>query len=312
MGRFKVAAKANKEKLLDMANQVLQPPSGSEEMLHAAYQDMAAGNEVDPASLPLPSIYGHLQVIVPVVDGVLRGFQRNARKIGTMMNEALSTVSESSKIEEIKKIEQSLREIPFERYQERAVMAFKKGIPMDKYEDFIRNRIAPRYHVPLRHIEELCDSTFCDENQVSITEFCFNADAAQEGEMPNSFTFCKMATFRHHNDQMEEVVDLGYCFFNVGFDFGHTRQITEYMETSQEIVPKTFLFWTMGHDVRKITTKKQKEEYVKFQLNWRQKDEMREYFRYKAVSALSQDALQGGEEVELMHTHTGMSPVGDV
>jgi hypothetical protein len=235
------------------------------------------------------------------------------RQVGKMLNEALSTVSYSSRIEEIKLIEQSLRTVPFRMYQESAIVALKKGIPLDQYEAFIINRIAPRYNLPQKHIEELVDSMYCELNQVSITEFYFQQE--EDGDPaetpPNTFSFCRMVVLRREKNPGEQVLDLGYCFFNVKFNFGDERVVREIMEDREETIPKKFLWFTVGYDTKRVQTRRQVEEFKKFQMDFGKKDEMQEYFRYKAVNALSQDALQKGEEAEMKHQHSGIHPIKD-
>merc|ERR1712107_507138 len=72
-----------------------------------------------------------------------------------------------------------------------------------------------------------------------------------------------------------------------------------------------FLFFTLGSDKNIKTTKKWEEIKKKFEMDWEKKDQMQEYFRYKAVQSLSNDALEKGDDAELQHAHHGISPITD-
>jgi len=305
MGLFAAAAKTLKEG---------EPP-----MLDWDKQEMTTAGQNGTASKALAqgALATLSQTVVPVTpastDLVRKGID-TAPLVGKMLNEALSSASTQTKIEEVKIIEQGLRAVPFEMYKEAAIVALKKGIPLERYEEFITQRIAPRYQLPKKHVEELCDSMFCELNQVSITEFAFQQEPPEglpEGEAPNTFTFCRMVVYRREKAPGTQVLDLGYCFFNVSFKFGEEKIIKQIMEETTESIPRKFLFFTIGQDTKTKKTLKNVEAYRKFQMDWGAKEDIQAYFRFKAVQALSQDALQKGEDAELTFEHTGMSPIKD-
>jgi len=305
MGKFAAAAKHLREgetPMLDWDGQCLTK---------------AGQNGTDSKALAEGALATLSQTVVPAapasIDLVKKGVD-TARQVGKMLNEALSSASTQTQIEEVKIIEQDLRSVPFTMYKESAVVALKKGIPLEKYEDFVTLRIAPRYKLPEKHVEELCDSMYCELNQVSITEFAFQQEPPEglpEGELPNSFTFCRMVVYRREKAPGTEVLDLGYCFFNVAFKFGSEKIVREIMETKTDSVPRKFLWFTIGQDTKTTQTLRNVEEYRQFQMDWGKKEDIQAYFRFKAVQSLSQDALQKGEDTEMAFEHTGMSPIKD-
>jgi len=274
-------------------------------------------NSSDSRALAEGAVASLAQTVVEVAPETLalvKAGKESARQVGKMLNEALSSASTHTSIEEVKTIEQGLRSVPFTRYVEQAVVALKKGIPIDAYESFIQDRIGPRYKLPEKHIDELCDSMFCELNQVSITEFAFQQEPPEgvpEDEVSNRFTFCRMVVFRREAAPKKEVLDLGYCFFNVEFKFGDEKVVRQIVNETTESVPRKFLWFTMGSDQRTVKTVKNLEELKKFQMDWGKKEDIQSYFRYKAVQSLSQGQLQSGENTEMTHEHHGISPIKD-
>lgn len=233
----------------------------------------------------------------------------SSKQVGKMLNEALSCVRTETSITQVKILEQALATIPFRKYNESAIVALKKGIDLDCYEYFIKDRIAKRYNLPQKHMDELLDSMYLELNQVSITEFAFQQEPEEGAEDMNNFFFCRMVVLRREKENGKHVLDLGYCFFKVNFSIGDERVLKEITEEITETVPQKFLFFTLGHDVVKKQIVRTVEEYRKVQLDWQNKDEIQDYFRFKAVQALSQDALQKGDDTEMKHGHEGSRPV---
>merc|ERR1712048_698498 len=92
---------------------------------------------------------------------------------------------------------------------------------------------------------------------------------------------------------------------------GDVRELLTSTVTEEKSIPRKFLFFTVGQDKSFQTRTTTKEVLKKFQMDWEKKDQMQEYFRYKAVQSLSNDALEKGDDAELQHAHHGISPITD-
>jgi len=317
MGKLAAAAKNNKAAMGKFAAAAQNIKAGEPPVLDwESQQETEVGqNSSDSRALAEGALASLAQTVVEVAPETLALVKAgNDSALRKALNDALLSESTKISIEEVKTIEQGLRSVPFTKYHEHAAVAVKKNIPIEKYEGAIKDKIGPRYNLPQKHIGELCDATFCELNQVSITDFAFQQEPPEgvpEDEVSNNFTFCRMVVFRREAAPKKEVLDLGYCFFNVEFKFGDEKVVRQIVNETTESVPRKFLWFTMGSDQRTVKTVKNLEELKKFQMDWGKKEDIQSYFRYKAVQSLSQGQLQSGENTEMTHEHHGISPIKD-
>jgi hypothetical protein len=250
----------------------------------------------DPES-QLP--FGITQCTVPVLRSFCEKIQRATRKVeeqkvvASLLNEALSTVNADPNPEEIRSMEAALKHLPFAKYREDWIVALKKGIPMDRYKDFV-NTLGTRFGMPQKHMDELLDSTFAEVNQVSITEFFFHQEhdsSSEDTSDDNYFTFARIVVYRPEDGSGKQHLDVGYCFFNVKFRFGDEKIVEKILEEKDVVVHK--FFWLIrGSRKETIKTHREVEQMRKFQLDFDAKDKLQDYFRWKAVNVLSQDMIK--------------------
>lgn len=251
------------------------------------------------SSVRVPTAAGIPERIAALANSVVE----QTRCVGKLLREALSSQRIAVSSIKIAEVEQALKDLPFKSFQESAVTALKKGIPIDKFEEFVKARIAPRYNMPEKHVQELLDTMYTEVNQASITDFAFHPQQECTGQgvdSVNTFVFARIAVFRRRSLEGAEVVDMGYCFYKCDFVFGKEKIIRHIETRSYEEVPRKFLCFTIGKDSYTKITSETREEWRDVQLSLERTEQIKDYFRYKVTQFLAADALESGGEVEKM------------
>ena len=208
----------------------------------------------------MPKLFWIITLCLPVI---CHGIDPQTVQAGVSVANAMIKLfsTEKERTRDITAAEEAIRGTTFDLFHEKVSSKLLLGIKLTDFEDVI-DRIAKRLGLPNDIKDSILDGKFAAVNQEIIKEFKFT-----KGDT-GDFLFGRVATVRTE----ENTIDLAYAIYTLKFKL--SPRVIEHTKT------KKFLW---------MRKKKVWRETQERNLSIKEKEDLEEYFKKKAIDGFSEN-----------------------
>ena len=122
-------------------------------------------------------------------------------------------IKPETKQKAIECMKKELSHLEFKKFNETASCKSVKGVPVDKFEEFV-GRLQKRFNFPDKAKDSLLDGLSVDENEEAITDICF-----KDGE--GTVHHARFVTLKNG-----EKMDIAYALYSLDFELSEKQIMT--------------------------------------------------------------------------------------